>query len=308
MQTKTIRKILKEKIDTWLASIDDEKVKELIRENAIVTGGSIVSMLLQEKVNDYDIYFKSKEATKAVAEYYVKKVKPSGEEKNHGSRVLDGAIDRIENEYENVSGDQTQVTIALKNLDEKRIKIFIPNKGFYKADAKETDAAGKFEVAFISSNAITLTDEIQIVVRFHGTPEEIHSNYDFIHATNYFDYKENKLFTNKEALESIITKQLKYSGSLYPVTSVIRAKKFIKRGWNISASEYLKMCFQISLLDLSNAETLEEQLMGVDVAHFNIIIEALKRMKEKDPNFSPTFEWLADMIEKIFNGVDDHDL
>ena len=33
---------------------------------------------------------------------------------------------------------------------------------------------------------------------------------------------------------------------------MIRTRKFLKRGWHINAGQYLKMCFQISELDLSD--------------------------------------------------------
>jgi hypothetical protein len=53
-----------------------------------------------------------------------------------------------------------------------------------------------------------------------------------------------------EALESILTKELRYVGSRYPLCSVIRTRKFLARGWTINAGQYVKMCFQISQLDL----------------------------------------------------------
>ena len=295
MQIKTIKKILNKKLSAWADSITDEKVRSLVRKNSIVTGGSIVSMLLNEEVNDFDIYFKNKETTKAVSEYYVKKTGDSDLE------VLDG------NDWQNSDFSDKdflkQRDLAIKNLDKDRIRIFIPNQGFYKNILSEEEKdQGKFEIAFISPNAITLTDQLQIVVRFYGAADEIHKNYDFIHATNYYDFANDELVTNKEALESILTKQLKYSGSLYPVTSVIRTKKFIKRGWNIGAAEYLKMSFQISALDLTDPAVLEEQLMGVDVAYFAILIETLTEMRNKNPDFCPSYQWIQTIIEKIFDG------
>jgi len=302
MQIKTIKKILNKKIEKWIDSIDDTNVKELAIKNTIVTGGSIASMLLKEKVNDFDIYFRTKEAVKAISQYYVEKTNCKD------LRILDGAIDSLENEYENITGQKTQVSIALENLDKNRVKIFIPNKGFWrneKIEEKEEEEKEKekekFEVSFISPNAITLTDKIQIVIRFYGTPDEIHKNYDFVHATNYYDYSKNKLITKKEALESLLSKQLKYGGSLYPITSVIRSRKFIKRGWNISAGEYFKMCYQISLLDLNNTSVLEEQLTGVDVAYFEELIAILREKTEKHPEFEPTTPWLFTIIDKIFD-------
>lgn len=72
MKDSTIRSVLRKKINEWLETVDNQELKEEIKENLIVTGGAIPSMLLNEKVNDYDFYFKTKGTTKKVAEYYVK--------------------------------------------------------------------------------------------------------------------------------------------------------------------------------------------------------------------------------------------
>jgi hypothetical protein len=93
----------------------------------------------------------------------------------------------------------------------------------------------KYQVAFFSQNAISLTEDLQIVLRFSGNVTQIHKTFDFVHATNYFTFEEG-LVTNVAALESILTKSLRYQGS-YPLTSVIRMKKFIQRGWTVNAEK-----------------------------------------------------------------------
>jgi hypothetical protein len=71
-----------------------------------------------------------------------------------------------------------------------------------------------------------------------------------VHATNYFTFEEG-LVTNVAALESILTKSLRYQGSLYPLTSVIREE--IHTTWlDRKRGEILKMLFQVSELDLKN--------------------------------------------------------
>jgi len=286
MQSKTIKKILQQKITKWINSIDNEKLRELLKRDAIVTGGSIVSMLLGEDVNDYDIYFKTKETVKAVAEYYVNKAN------NKDLIVLDGKLDA-----DTSNNEENHFNLVLQSLDKDRIKIFIADTGLFKAILKEGE---EYQLAFLSPNAITLTDDIQLIIRFYGNIDEIHKNYDFIHATNSYDYLNNELILNKEALESILTKRLIYSGSLYPLTSIIRTKKFIKRGWNISAGEYVKMCYQVSQLDLNDFSVLEEQLIGVDVAYFETLIQALKSLNKKD-DFQLDHLYLSKIIDKIFN-------
>ena len=102
------------------------------------------------------------------------------------------------------------------------------------------------------------------------------------------------------ALESILSKTLVYEGSKYPLCSVIRTRKFIKRGWHINAGQYLKMFFQISELDLTDIAVLEDQLVGVDSAYFMMLIEALRDRMKKDEEFKISTEYVTTIIDRIF--------
>jgi len=158
----------------------------------------------------------------------------------------------------------------------------------------------KYRPVFLSANAITLSNGVQLVTRFYGDPAEIHENYDFVHCTNYWTSWDEALVLNPAALESLLSRTLQYTGSLYPVCSVIRTRKFIKRGWHINAGQYLKMCLQISELDLFNIEVLEDQLTGVDAAYFSSVIQWCKEKKKDAPDFNLTLPYLVEIINRIF--------
>lgn len=191
--------------------------------------------------------------------------------------------------------------VILQTLKEDQVKLDIESQGRRIDLIKEVDKEpAKYQVAFLSQNAISLTDDLQIVLRFSGNSEQIHKTFDFIHATNYFTFKEG-LVTNIDALESILTKTLRYQGSLYPLTSIIRMKKFLNRGWSINAGEILKIMFQISELDLKNVEVLEEQLIGVDVAYFSTLIEIIRGVSPESMNSS----YLNSLIDKVFGDEED---
>ena len=49
MNRKIITKVLTNKHEDFVKSITDESVRKLVKENSIITGGSIVSLLLNEK-------------------------------------------------------------------------------------------------------------------------------------------------------------------------------------------------------------------------------------------------------------------
>ncbi|WP_456867553.1 hypothetical protein [Galbibacter sp. BG1] len=296
MKIKTIKKIIQAKIEKWADSVSDPDIKKIIKENTIITGGSIASMLLNEPVNDFDVYLDSKEAAKKISNHYTKS--------NNEVLVIDGS-DYKNFDYYNDSCLESieynhQLGRCVHNLDEDRIKLYIPEKGILKVDIPEEDqSADKFIPSFFTSNAITLTDDLQIVIRFHGKAEDIHENYDFVHATNYYISKTNKLVLREEALTSLLTKDLQYIGSKYPLTSVIRSKKFILRGFTCGAGTYLKMLYQVSLLNLNDITVLEDQLAGVDVAYFEVLLDALNNMKKRDEKLN--YGYLSTLIDRIFN-------
>lgn len=288
MQIKTIKKVITKKLEEWLETITDSKLREDVKKNILVSGGSITSMLLGEKVNDYDIYIQDMNVLVRLAQYYCP------------GKVLDG---RKRDEYlasVNVSADDQEnlakQVVRYKTLKDNQVKLNIASEGI-RYETKEED---KYVVCFLSQNAISLTNDIQIVLRFNGNAEEIHKTFDFIHATNYFTF-EDGLVTNTKALECILTKELKYQGSLYPLTSIIRMKKFLKRNWRINAGEILKIMFQISELNLKDVEVMEEQLIGVDIAYFSALIEIIRTIPEEKFNSA----YLNEIIDRVFNQHDD---
>lgn len=299
MQIKTIKKVISNKIEDWLSTIADIKLRDKVRKNYLVSGGSITSLLLNTEVNDYDVYIQDIDVLVELANYYCPNLVLDGRKKDeliklhYKSKYGHSYLDCLE-DY--LTGDLSSQTVRLKTLKDNQIKLNIPSEGIKKdLLSVEGQPPAKYQVAFLSQNAISLTDDLQIVLRFSGTVEEIHKTFDFIHVTNYFTHDKG-LVTNIDALHCIITKSLKYQGSLYPLTSIIRMKKFLLRGWSINAGEILKIMFQISELNLKSPEILEEQLIGVDIAYFAKLISVLRNTKEE---VSSSF--LNTLIDKIFN-------
>lgn len=372
MKSKTINTILCKKFDDFLASITDPAVKALVEKNTIITGGSIVSLLLGDKVNDYDMYFRNKETTLAVAKYYVEQFKknPTGKFKGlagsiavfvcdcDNQRILgSGVEDRSKyhpnhrqelglKEFQDERGMWWYDAIDY-DLNHGRVKIVIKSAGvagtspeaeqaeyqYFEgvqnqeeqaelahgyvdavtraddapAPTEEEPAAPRYQLSFMSSNAISLSGKVQLVVRFYGEPDQIHENYDFAHCTSYWTSWERKLTLRHEAMEAILSRELKYIGSRYPLCSIIRTRKFLGRGWTINAGQYVKMAWQLREFNLSNLRVLEDQLVGVDAAYFMQIISILRREQEKKESTLGGFDnqpidgtYLMTLIDKLF--------
>jgi len=238
MTFENIQKIIEDKFEDWKSNIEDLSIRNLVNNNTIITGGCIASLLNKEPVNDFDIYMRTEEAAFLIARYYCNTVSIPCE-------PVPG-IDRI--------------TIALPKG--KPVKKKVPKE--------------KYSVAYISPLAITLTNKIQITVRFFGEPKKIHSNYDFIHCTGYWTSWNKELHIHKNVIDATEKKKLIYIGSKYPVSSLIRIKKFNARGWTITANQLLKIALQINDLDLNDKEQLKEQLVGVYAQNLTKIAEDTK--------------------------------
>jgi hypothetical protein len=337
MKSSTIKKVIRKKLDDWLSSITDATLKQKLKEELIVSGGCITSMLLDEKINDYDIYLKNKNTVIDLANYYINVFNADvGTLKTYNTHKCNPFL-------------KTENRVNIRGEIEERVIVYMKSAGVssenqetyqYFEGASETHATAfadslitthedelaqelmedleiadnlsedlnltttqiprtikkKYRPVFFSENAITLSDRVQIVLRFYGNPAQIHKNFDFVHCQCYYDYSEDYLSITKEAYESIISKALIYNGSLYPVASIFRIRKFIERGWRITAGQLLKILIQISKIDLENMSVLREQLIGVDVAYMHQLLEALKEFDGKKIDAT----YLAKVIDKVF--------
>ena len=300
MKAKTIKAVLTKKHKEFIATIQDENVRELVRKNSIITGGSIVSMLLGEKVNDFDYYFTNKETVAAVTNYYVNKFNELNPDKNPKPVVVETESRvRIRVQSEGlVSEGQKSEYQYFETVDPTEGTNFIDE--VMDVLKKEQEEKQSYRPIFLSDNAITLSGKIQLVIRFYGEPEEIHDNYDFAHAMCYWRSENNHLDLPRNSLEAIITKELVYKGSKYPLASIIRTRKFIQRGWSVNAGQYLKMCLQMNELDLKDVKVLEDQLTGMDAAYFVQVLSQIKKRMDEDENFKLTSAYLIEVIDRMF--------
>jgi hypothetical protein len=326
MKRTTIKTILRKKLNYWLDSITDERVREIARENVLVCGGAISSMLLGEKPNDYDLYFKTKGAAMAVAVYYIKVFNASnklssvngyeaelreikvtnirGEEEERIVIFMKsaGVAAEDQNRYEYFEGQSEATTTdfikSLKTQDDIGVQLGLdPAETVEDVSKKLKSEKVRYRPIFLTDNAITLSDKVQVIIRFFGSVDDIHNNFDFVHAFCSYDLAGNSLTLPAESLEALLTRNLIYKGSLYPIASLFRIRKFLERGFRISAGQLLKIVWQLNELDLTNLATLKEQLIGVDFAYMRELIAAL----EKDAGALQIDSiYIGQLIDEIF--------
>lgn len=226
---KNIEKVIK----SWTKTIFDTDLRENVRRDLVVSGGCIASMLLDQPVEDYDIYFRNVQTAARLAEFYL----------NVAGFAPGEALIKVKQDPKE-RGGSVSITGA-------------PFKAFNKSN---TDL-GSYVPIYFSKNAITLTGGVQIIIKFCGSIDTIHKTFDFEHTKNY--YADEALELSKQSLEAILARELRYVGTGYPVHALLRTRKFEKRGWKIANSEIFKILYDISKLDLTKPEVFREQIGGV---------------------------------------------
>lgn len=293
MNEKRIVQRLNIETKKWVETIQDEELKDKVRSNVVIAGGAITSLLEGETPNDYDVYIKDFDVLVELANYYAELWNKDGRHKSKVTIQVD--VPEPEGDVETskvicfitsegVAGEEEEITKASAGT-EANIEV-------------EENEVADYRPVFFTDNAISLKGKIQLVLRFWGEPEKVISSFDYVHCTNYFDRGNQDLHISKDALMSILNKQLKYVGSQFPICSLFRMRKYMERGYTISAGEILKMAFQISNLDLTDINVLREQLIGVDTTYMIDLVDRLEQAQENNVDIDYTY--VVDLIDEIF--------
>ena len=243
MKAIQIEKLLTGMFEKFLESITDVELRERIKKESFIAGGCIPSMLMDEWVNDFDVYFTSRELATKVWCYY-----------------------------------QKQIEFAETNTNPGALKIKIDKgNGYWKITWLDDIPKNVFTPIFISGNAITLTDKIQCITKWAGEPKEVVEKFDWAHLRSYYKYP--KLHLDPNVYRLITEKDLIYTGSDYPLSSMMRMQKYTKKGWKITATDQLKIALDMARLDLTNLEVLKEQMNGIDPTYMMSILDKIENKK-----------------------------
>jgi hypothetical protein len=171
-----------------------------------------------------------------------------------------------------------------------------------------------FVEIFKTENAITMSngkDKVQIITKpeFVGlTNQEIFESFDFTVCMGILDLATQEFDFCKSFFLDLSSKNLAYNvKGKYPISSLIRVQKYIKKGYYISGIELLKIALRIHKLELDNYSVLKDQLNGVDT----ILLQPLTVLfetggyKSKEYNFEEFLELLNRFdLDEIYCSID----
>lgn len=121
-----------------------------------------------------------------------------------------------------------------------------------------------------------------------GGPEDIFKCYDFTVCMGAYQFFEQSADHAREGfvfgddfLKHVAQRRLVFhTGTMFPICSMLRVMKYVKRGFFITGMETLKIGLSIHALKIETYADLRRQLQGIDTA---FLADLTYQMKEDEP-------------------------
>lgn len=84
----------------------------------------------------------------------------------------------------------------------------------------------------------------------------------------------------------------------YPICSMWRVSKFIKRGWRLSGLEAIKLGLAINNLKMKDHKELKRQLMGIDTLFLKELTDGLALSKDVAYDFGEAIDFIISFADK----------
>ena len=173
-------------------------------------------------------------------------------------KLLKGLIDNLCEEI-----DHDTITDILKNrcyitggcIPSMMLDEWVNDFDFYFMYQKDVDVikewfeknrrvGEKYEVKLITENAINLSDKVQFITKFVGYSNVVIDKFDWQHIKSYYMYDIDIVLCD-DLYRLLMEKELVYTGSEYPLSSMMRLKKYIKKGWSVSNKTILEIALDM---------------------------------------------------------------
>lgn len=264
--------------------------EEWIRENCYIAGGACVSNFTGSKINDVDIYFKSKQALINFMEKtgYCESYFSKGDD--IWNKVCDLASGKNVEEFQ-VGKNKYKILKNSKTISEQLVTIYEVSEN-YNVIAEISEPLlekqkwlfkngylyvlkdkNHFEVengVFLGNKSITIKRntprgemKYQFILRFYGSPKQVmNKTFDFQHCKIAYDLKNRKYIAEQKTFECLAKKEIVYVNSFYPISSIKRLFKYEKRGFKYSNDEFVKIIKDIHRVKVDNKFVIEDQIIG----------------------------------------------
>lgn len=184
-------------------------------------------------------------------------------------------------------------------IDIEKIKIYINNEIINKK---------RGELIVDTFNATTYKIEgsvVQLIKTVYGKIYDIMDQFDYTACLAGYDINSDNFEFPQEFLIHNSQKKLVFTGNTkFPICSMFRIKKYLKRGYNINGIEMIKIALAINNLNLKNYGDLKAQLEGIDTYMLKDLTAEFFDKGEVEYNYQRFLEEFQTYLQKYYDKLD----
>jgi hypothetical protein len=147
------------------------------------------------------------------------------------------------------------------------------------------------------SNGVFTVQAIKVI---YGNASEIINQFDYTVCMGAYDCRTNEFVLHDYFIEHIARRELYYNiDAKFPLSSIFRLKKYLKKGYTIPGTELIKLCLSMNKLEIKTYTDLKNQLMGIDTNFLSGLVSKLM-----EPEYSSTPYNFADFMTMVTEYMD----
>ena len=143
-------------------------------------------------------------------------------------------------------------------------------------------------------------ERVQLIKKYFGDPWFIISVFDFTicrAAYNPAADLDSQFILGDDFLYDLAQKTLHYIPGDFPISSLWRIQKFIRRDFKLPAIDAIKLALTINNLQIGNYETLKDQLEGIDTLFLKDLTDAMIEKKDEIYDFGTAIEFMENILQ-----------
>jgi hypothetical protein len=180
------------------------------------------------------------------------------------------------------------------------LDLFFRNETDFIALMEKIEAQGTLP-SFRTTSALSYIIEgerVQLIRKYFGSPEYIIGKFDFTVCMAAYvpgGFADFQFVLGDNFLYDLAQKTLRYSPGAYPISSLWRVQKFIKRDFRLPAMEAIKLALAINNLQIDSYEVLKDQLEGIDTLFLKDLTDSM--IDKKDAyEFNEAIEFMENIL------------
>jgi len=197
-------------------------------------------------------------------------------------------------------------TSAFSRTKINDLDIFFRTQDDLSKALSEFTANKDAKLKYSTDNAVSYRvngKKVQLIKKqgFVGTPEEVIPHFDFTVAMCAFVPDKNEFHYDDKFMEHLAARTLVYNpDSKNPLSTMVRVKKFIARGYSISGVELVKLGLAINNISIVTYKDLKEQLEGIDTVLLKELTDALLVKADTEYDFREFLTMAEEYLDRFY--------